>query len=192
MKTSRMALILCCSVALVGGASEVAFAQGGAPNPAGHWTVTPSILLGTGGNLDSTGAGVGLSAGYAWDPHLAWEAAFTSLPSVDQGALLTVNSNLWTATGNLLYFFTGEHAYSPYVAGGIGFGHGSADIPTNLQGLGLNDSSTNFLVDLGGGLSRQLSDRLNVRGDLRYFIGGDLVPDFWRASIGIGIDVGRQ
>jgi opacity protein-like surface antigen len=73
------------------------------------------------------------------------------LPSIDQGALLTVDSNVWTATVNLLYYFTGDRPFSPYLAGGLGFGHGSADIPDNLENLGLNTSSTEFVVDLGGG-----------------------------------------
>jgi hypothetical protein len=36
-----------------------------------------------------------------------------------------------------------------------------------------------------------LNDRFSIRGDLRYFIGSDLVPGFWRAGLGLGIDIGR-
>jgi opacity protein-like surface antigen len=169
-----------------------AAAQSGPPNGPGRWTVTPSIIIGTGGDLDSTGAGFELAAGYAWGPHFAWEGMFNVLPSVDQGALLTVNSNIWNVTGNVLYYFTGDRPFSPYLAGGIGFGHGSATIPSSLQAQGLSDSSTNFIVDLGGGLSKTLTDRLSVRGDLRYFIGSDLVPDYWRLGFGVGLDIGRQ
>jgi opacity protein-like surface antigen len=179
-----------CGIALLG--VRPASAQNGPPYAPGRWTVTPSVIIGTGGDLDSTGAGFGLAAGYALGPRWAWEAAFNTLPSVDQGALLTVNSNIWNVTGNMLYYFTGDRRFSPYVAGGLGFGHGSADIPANLQGLSLNDSSTNFIVDLGGGISKTLTDRINVRGDLRYFIGSDLVPDYWRIGFGVGFDVGRH
>jgi opacity protein-like surface antigen len=174
------------------GTAVSASAQGTAPNPVGAWTVTPSLIIGTGSDLDSTGAGFGLAVGRQWSPNLAWEGAFNTLPSVDQGALLTVNSSIWNVTGNLLYYFIGNRAYTPYVAGGIGFGHGSADIPANLQSLNLNQSSTNFIVDLGGGLSKSLVDRVSVRVDLRYFIGSDLVPDYWRLGFGVGIDVGRR
>jgi len=174
------------------GAPRPARAQAGPPNGPGHWTVTPSVIIGTGGDLNSTGAGFGLSAGYAWGPHLAWEGAFNVLPSVDQGALLNVNSSIWNLTANALYYFTGNRPFSPYVAGGIGLGHGSADIPASLQGLGLNTSSTNFIVDLGGGLSKTLTERVSVRADLRYFIGSDLVPDYFRIGAGVGFDLGRR
>jgi opacity protein-like surface antigen len=171
---------------------QPATAQSGPPNPPGQWTVTPSIIIGTGRDLDSTGAGFGLSAGYALGPHLAWEGMFNTLPSVDQGTLLTVNSSVWNLTGNLLYYFTGNRTFSPYVAGGIGIGHGSADIPPNLQNLVTNDSSTAFIVDLGGGLTKTITNRVNVRGDLRFFLGSDLVPDFWRIGFGVGLDVGKH
>lgn len=190
LRSAAIGGAVCCAV-LFGGVG-VATAQSGAPNAPGRWTVTPSFLIGTGGDLDSTGAGFGLAAGYAWNPHWAWEAAFNTLPSVDQGALLTVNSSIWTVSGNVLRYFTADRPFSPYLAGGIGFGHGSADIPANLNQFNLNDSSTNFIVNLGGGLSRTLTDRVNVRADLRYFIGSDLVPDFWRIGLGVGFDVGRH
>jgi len=189
---TRAAMVALVFSASVTACTGVAHAQGGPPNPAGHWTVTPSFVLGSGGDLDGSGGGFGLTAGYAWDPHLAWEAAFNTIPSVDQGALLTVDSSIWTLTGNLLCYFTGERAFSPYVVGGLGFGHGSAEIPTNLHGLGLDDESTNFVVDLGGGLTRRLSERTNLKADLRYYIGSDLVPDSWRVGVGIGFDVGHR
>ncbi len=186
---SIVAAIACCALFML--SAGRASAQNGPPDAPGHWTVVPSFIIGTGGDLDSTGGGFGVSAGYAWDPHLAWEGSLNVLPSVDQGALLTVNSSVWTLTGNLLYYFAGDRPFSPYVAGGLGVGHGSADIPANLAGLGLNDSSTNFIVDLGGGLSKTVTDRISVRADLRYFIGSDLVPDHWRIGLGVGFDVGR-
>jgi len=173
---------------------NTASAQGTPPNPVGAWTVTPSFIIGTGGDLDSTGAGFGLAVGRQWTPNLAREAAFNTLPSVDQGALLTVNSSIWNVTGNVLYSFIGNRPYTPYLAGGIGFGHGSADIPDNLRSLNidLNDSSTNFIVDLGGGISKSLMNRVSVGADLRYFIGSDLVPDYWRLGFGVGINVGGR
>jgi opacity protein-like surface antigen len=166
-----------------------ASAQDQPPTATNRWTVTPAFVIGTGGDLDSTGAGFGISVGRGWAPNLGWEATFNTLPSVDQGALLTVNSSMWNLTGNVLYYFIGNRAFTPYVAGGLGFGHGSATIPANLQGLGLNDSSTNFVVDLGGGLSKSLTDVVSVRGDLRYFIGSDLVADHWRIGLGVGLNV---
>lgn len=182
------------AVLLLLGGVGTANAQGTPPAPVGAWTVTPSLIIGTGGDLDSTGAGFGLAVGRQWTPNLAWEGSFNTLPSVDQGALLTVNSSIWNVTGNVLYYFIGNRAYTPYLAGGIGFGHGSADIPSSLSNLNLNlnDSSTNFLVDLGGGLSKSLAGPLSVRADLRYFIGSDLVPDFWRLGFGVGINLGRR
>jgi hypothetical protein len=63
---------------------------------------------------------------------------------------------------------------------------------TGTMATDLNTSSTSFVVDFGGGVERKITDRLALRGDLRYFFGGDLVPDYWRLGGGLRIDMGRH
>jgi len=41
------------------------------------------------------------------------------------------------------------------------------------------------VVNFGGGVERRINDRIGFRGDLRYFFGGDLVPDYWRLGAGL-------
>lgn len=44
----------------------------------------------------------------------------------------------------------------------------------------------------GGGVERTLTDSVAFRGDLRYFFGADLVPDFWRLSAGLSFGFGGR
>ena len=70
---------------------------------------------------------------------------------------------------------------------GTGCGaHAVADAEAAAQAVGgLDTSSTEFLVNLGGGVERAIRENIRFRGDMRYFFGGDLVPDYWRLSAGL-------
>jgi opacity protein-like surface antigen len=158
-----------------------------------HWTVTPSIGLGLSGDLDSATGMLGVTAGYVWTDRTAFEAEFTSLPSPELGGLVEVQSNVWSLTGNLLYRFAGRDMLVPYAAVGIGVGHGAVDIDGDDSAAELlDDSSTEFVLNFGGGFERSIRGPLAFRGDLRYFVGGDLVPDYWRLGIGLTFDLGRR
>ena len=41
-------------------------------------------------------------------------------------------------------------------------------------------------------VERRIADRLAFRGDLRYFFGSNLVPDYWRLGAGLTIDLGTR
>jgi hypothetical protein len=156
----------------------------------GHWTVTPFVGIGFSGDLDSATGALGAAAGYVWSDRLTVEGEFNVLPSSEANGVVEVSTHVWSLTGNALYHFSGRK-FVPYGVVGIGFGHGSTD----LDGLGLtgvDTSSTEFVLNFGGGVERRLTDRLGFRGDLRYFFGGDLVPDYWRLGAGITIDLGGR
>jgi opacity protein-like surface antigen len=127
---------------------------------------------------------VGVAGGYNWNSRVSIEGEFTLLPSSENSGLVEVDSTVWTLTGNLLYHFT-RRAFTPYGVVGVGFGHAGVDVDSPFLPLNFDTSSNEFVVNLGGGIERQFSDRLRFRGDLRYFFAGDLVPDYWRVSAGV-------
>ncbi len=188
----RHALTLATVLALIlFGTERAAFAQ--QTTPPAHWTVTPFVGVGCSGDLDSGTGAVGAAGGYAWSPRVSFEGEFNLLPSSEFNGVVELDSRVWSLTANILYHFS-ERLFVPYGAFGLGMGHGSVDIDSNdpvLDDL-LSDSSTEFVVNFGGGVQRQIRDRLAFRGDLRYFFGGDFVPDFWRVSAGLTFDLGRR
>jgi opacity protein-like surface antigen len=113
------------------------------------------------------------------------------LPSSENGGLVEVDSQAWSLTGNLLYHFA-PRPFRPYGAIGIGFGHSSAETPSGTFVNGVSVSSNEFVVDFGGGIERSIRENILFRGDLRYFFGGDLVPDYWRLSAGLTFAVGNR
>jgi len=172
-------------VGLLVGSAEAQTTAASGPLTGGEWTVTPFAGIGFSGDLDSGTGALGIAGGYNWNPKVSLEGEFTTLPSSEAGGLVEVDTNVWSLTGNLLYHFS-ERPFVPYGAIGIGVGHGSADVTASVPGLNtFDESSTEFVVNFGGGVERQIRPRLSFRGDLRYFVGGDLVPDYWRLSAGV-------
>jgi len=157
-----------------------------------HWTLTPFIGVGFSGDLDSGTGSMGAAAGYMWNDRVALEGEFNLLPSSEHGGLIEVNSKEFSLTGNVLYHFRGRNSFVPYGVVGMGIGHGSVDVEAPGLSDDFDTSSTEFVVNFGGGVERKIRERLAFRGDLRYFFGGDFVPDFWRLSAGLGIDLGRR
>jgi opacity protein-like surface antigen len=157
----------------------------------GQWTVTPFIGIGFSGDLDSGTGALGAAAGYVWTDRLTFEGEFTVLPSSEASGVVEVSTHVWSLTGNALYHFSGRKVV-PYAVIGMGFGHGSADVENAGLTGALDTSSTEFVLNFGGGIERRLTDRLGFRGDLRYFFGGDLVPDYWRLGGGLTIGLGGR
>jgi hypothetical protein len=156
----------------------------------GHWSVTPFIGVGFSGDLDSGTGGFGVATGYNWDRRISLEGEFNMLPSSEADGAIEVDSKFWSLAGNLLYHFA-ERPFVPYAAVGIGFGHASVDFDDTALEL-FDESSTSFIVNFGGGVERSIREGMGFRGDLRYFTGGDLVPDHWRLSAGLSFDLGRR
>jgi len=176
------------------------FASGASAQPAattsltapGTWTVTPFIGVGFSGDLDSGSKDFGVAGGYTWSPRISFEGEFNLLPTTEVSTGVEFNSQEWSLTGNVLYHFSGRN-FVPYGVFGIGFGHGSIDEESALITLpNIDTSSTEFIVNFGGGVERQIRQRMAIRGDLRYFFGGDLVPDFWRLSAGVTFQLPKR
>ena len=204
VRTHRLALAGFAFMAALACASPAA-AQPAAPAPStspagspGQWTVTPFAGFGFSGDLDGATGTVGVAGGYIWDDRVAFEAEWNLLPSGENAGLVEVDSTVWQLTGNVLYHFNRRNSWVPYAAAGLGFGHASVDVDVNEDGFDdplledFDTSSTEFVVNFGGGVERSISDRVAFRGDLRYFFGADLVPDFWRLSAGVSFGFGGR
>jgi opacity protein-like surface antigen len=159
-----------------------------APAAEGPWTVTPFIGFGFSGDLDSATGAFGVAGGYQWSPRVTIEGELNFLPSSETSGLIEVDSHVWSLTGNLVYHFA-NRPFIPYGVFGIGFGQGTVDVSPPLQ---RPDSSSKFVVNFGGGVERAIRERVRFRGDMRYFFGGDLVPDYWRVAFGLSFDLGRR
>jgi opacity protein-like surface antigen len=201
-RTPRLLVVAAAAVAafaLATPSSAQAIRPATSPGPleTAHWSITPFLPVSFAGDLDGGTAGIGVDAGYNWNSRVSFEGEFLTLPSANEGVLVNVDASTWNMTGNVLYHFaqTTEHQLIPFGVIGLGVGHGWTDLSASdpqLVALGLSDSSTNFVMNFGGGVKHRLNDRASLRGDLRYYTGSDLVPDFLRASIGVGFDLGAR
>ena len=196
-RTRRFLTTTFAVAAIALGAARSANAQPTSSGPAvltpGHWSVTPFVGFGFAGDLDSGTGGFGVAGGYNWDTRVSFEGEFSTLPSSESDGAVELESNVWSLTGNMLYHFT-ERPFVPYAVVGFGFGHGSVDLGDDDDVLDplLDTSDTSFIVNFGGGVERRIRENMGFRGDLRYFTGGDVVPDHWRLSVGLTFDLGRR
>lgn len=192
--TSRRLAVMLAALYFGAAAADSAYAQeADSPVRPEQWTVTPMLGFVIGGDIEGGGIGVGVAGGYNYNSRLRFEGEFMILPSVEQDVLVDIDSTIWTLTGNVLYHFVDGGPTAPYVAGGIGIGRGTTDLdeadPLLVQ-LGLDESSTELVFTIGGGVAHRLNERFSIRGDLRYSTGDDLVSDFFRVFAGLTIDVG--
>ena len=161
----------------------------GEPLEVMRWTVTPFIGAGFSGDLENSPVNLGAALAYNWSSRIAFEGQFAYM-NAEQGQLFEFETNVWTLDANVLYHFA-EEQWIPYLALGIGMMRASTDIE-DLPVVGdVDDASTELAINFGGGVKRQLTDRVRLRGDLRYFNGGDLAPDFWRVTAGLTFALGR-
>lgn len=103
-------------------------------------------------------------------------------------------TNVTTIMGNLLLSARPGTGIRPYASAGLGLMRANVPSATGL----FNDLATNDLgVNVGAGLNGQFSERVGLRGDLRYFRSlQDNVSDnefdldfgsfeFWRGTVGM-------
>jgi opacity protein-like surface antigen len=154
----------------------------------GEWVVTPFVGVGFSGDLDNGTGLFGAAVGYIWNARTALEGEVSFMPSSEATGLVEVDTKVLNVTANLRYHLTNRNTWRPYGAVGMGFGHTSVDVDTSTP-IGFEDSSTAFVFNFGGGVERRVSERLAFRGDLRYFFGSDLVPDYWRLAAGLSFSI---
>lgn len=136
--------------------------------------------------------------GAAWlsDQVLGVEADFAMVPGFFENSSetgLITGSRVTTLTGNVLAALplsVSRESLRPYVTGGLGLIHATAD-----DFIGLNESGDWLGLQLGAGAIGLISDRTGVRFDLRHFralsrdttLRGERASklSFWRVSVGV-------
>jgi hypothetical protein len=151
-------------------------------NAAGH----PHLVAGIGGALLGDILGVEVDLGYA--------PGFFQYGNLH----LVARSEVTTFTGNVVVGVPRHlttYTLRPYLVGGFGLVHASSDDAQNLFPV----STTLPAVDVGGGVTGFLSNRIGVSWELRYFrsFDGNVDPlaisplpqqlSFWRASMALVI-----
>ena len=179
------------AAALAVGISGPAFAQGTATTQpvnvgetVSHWTATGFV----GGNfnsgapapqIDTFGGGVeyGGALAYLWHGVVGGEFITSFAPSFDvTSALIENNPHVNTYMANVIAAIpigVGGHV-QPYVSGGYGAIHMSADVFTlDRNGVATSSFTNNHESrggwDLGGGAMAFANSRVGVRGDIRYY-----------------------
>ena len=175
---------------------------------AAEWFITPFIgikFAGTTNTVDlEQGAGntkltVGATAGFLTDGLFGVEADFGYSPRFferSSGSDLVARSQVVTLMGNVIIAaprsLTGL-SLRPYVSGGGGLLRLGVDDVLNL----LSFDTNLFAINVGGGAIGGISNRSDLRFELRYFknvsegedaLGfGPTRISFWRANIGITV-----
>jgi opacity protein-like surface antigen len=172
------------------------------------WFVSPFLGANFGGSADfgdfpdaddEVERRLDLGATVGWNPNVVgFEVDFGWSPNFFEDTAGDRNfefgdSNVTTLMTNLLISAPPGTGIRPYVSTGLGL------IRANISSAGLfNDLSTNDLgLNIGAGVNGQFTDRVGLRGDLRYFRSmqddepdndldlsiGDF--DFWRGTVGL-------
>jgi opacity protein-like surface antigen len=173
------------------------------------WFFSPFIGANFGGNAsfgdfddvdDEFEKRVDFGATIGWNPNvvgfevdLGWSPNFFEDTTGDRDFNFG-DSNVTTLMGNLLISAPPGTGIRPYASGGLGLMRAHATVDDGVfNDLTVNDLGINF----GGGINGQFSDRVGLRGDIRYFRSlQDNEPDgefdigladfnFWRGSIGL-------
>jgi hypothetical protein len=164
---------------LFGGATTLIDVENGAGNP--------HVAFGVGGMWLGEVIGIDADLGYA--------RGFFQADDKN----LVAGSSATTLTGNIVIALPrrlARYTLRPYLVGGAGLMH--ASIAQALGGKGLDISSTLPALDVGGGVTGFLSNRIGVSWEVRHFgslgqgenRGLSIGPEqlsFWRANMALAI-----
>lgn len=159
------------------------------PDEREGFTITPFLGLGFAGDLENNPTAFGVASGFGLSDRLSIEGDVYFAEGGEQGPIVALDTSVWSVSGNVLYHFRADN-FTPYIVGGVGMM--GADTNAEELGLDVDDTSTKFAWNWGAGVKSALSERIGLRGDLRFFNGDDLVPDHWRLVGGVIIrGIGR-
>jgi opacity protein-like surface antigen len=167
--------------------SSSALAQ---PSSESRWTLTPFLGAGFGGDIADTTASLGVASSYNFTPEFAVEGELAYSGEGADNDVFEFDSRLWTFSGNVIYHFTGSDRFLPYATAGLGLMRTSVDIELGSNEI-VDASNEELAFNVGGGLKAHLTRRAHLRGDIRFFNGGDVDDNFWRAYGGVTIMLGR-
>jgi len=173
-----------------------------APTPAhAEWFLYPFVGAAFGGGVpDAPKLDYGGSAGWMGSV-VGFEVDVSHRPNFFKAAdvpdFLLSESSVTTVMFNALVRLpVGGERLKPYVAGGVGRLRTRIGADEDFS----RGNGNNFGLNVGGGVTARLNDRVGLRGDIRYFRDlqdlegdsqffslGETKLDFWRAAVGIVI-----
>lgn len=152
---------------------------------AGEWYVSPSVsyVLNDDHRAKDHGWGVGLALGKAVTD--AWNVELSS-----RYLRLDGKDDEMASVGlDALFFINRDPAFAPYVLMGLGYAK---------EGSSNSGSNSNLMGNIGAGFVRQLSNNLDLRGDVRYHLHDNrkeaLEPGNlgdWLVSFGVNYSLGK-
>jgi opacity protein-like surface antigen len=177
-------------------ALTLAAALGTAAPARADWLLTPYLGVTFGGDTPNQQVNYGLSAAFLGAGVFGLEVDAAITPNFfDEGAGAPIeDSNVSTFMANLMLSAPSQTpAFRPYASAGVGLIHARATSVGNVFDLNEN----NFGVNVGAGVIGQFTNRVGLRGDVRYFrsvqdsdAGDDIDIDlgsfnFWRGTLGV-------
>lgn len=168
------------SVAML--APAAAFAQSSLEP--GTWTASPTAGLAFDPDADGS-ITLAAAVGYRVATNLAIEGELGHVFDMAPGNA-NVDSSLTTVHAAVLYYFSGDRV-TPYLGGGIGFGR----LAQTVKPAPVSMKATEIGVNLGGGVTWPLAERVWLRGDFRYFKHIDDLPSVWRFAAALTIPLER-
>lgn len=160
------------------------------------WSLTPMVGYQVfDGALDlDDDVSFGLALGYHLTSNWALELDLRYVPSeIAVQSLESVDVNVWTVSGNLLYHLRPEQRLVPYLAAGAGVMIYDAD--------GADGNDEDFMASWGGGVKYAINNTAALRLDLRHILDYRSSADFdtsdstWRhqlsAMAGLTFQFGR-
>lgn len=166
-----------------------------------EWFATPFVGAAFAGSVpEGSRLDYGVAAGWL-GPIAGFEVDISHRPEffevADVPAFLLSDSSVTTVMFNGLFRVPWDgKRLRPYAAGGVGWLRTRIGAEDDF----VRGTSSNFGFNVGGGVMAHLSDRIGLRGDIRYFRDlqelemeseffsfGDDKLDFWRATVGVAI-----
>jgi opacity protein-like surface antigen len=150
------------------------------------WTVTPFLhtSLGIGDPAPDDSVGLGVAVAYDWTSTLSFEGEVSHLFDV-AGDTSDIDWSVTNVSANAVYRFDTRHV-TPYATFGLGFESSNENFKNpDVLAQFVDYSSTEFALNFGGGVTRELTNRWKARVDLRRFQANDLAPDYWRLYAGL-------
>lgn len=157
------------------------------------WLLTPYLGVTFGGDAPKQQVNYGLSAAFLGNGILGLELDAAVTPNFFEADDVE-DSNVSTFMANLMVAApSSSPGVRPYASGGVGIIRSKATSVDNFFDL----SENSFGLNVGAGVIGQFSDRVGVRGDIRYFrsvqdsaSGDDIDIDlgsfnFWRGTLGV-------
>lgn len=162
--------------------AATAFAMNVSAQEKGDMAAGGSVVMGSGDGINNFG--IGAKFQYNVTKPVRLEGSFTYFLPKDRGIIsIKTSLSMWDLSVTGHYLFDMDEKFVLYPLAGIGILGCISSMESDLDEYNYSDSSTEFGVNLGGGIDFKLSETLILNGQIKYF----LVSDWNRLIISAGV-----